>query len=194
MGEEPDLSLSLSPIILGQSFALWVVSRSRFPCDLSLWKTKGMWVVISKDYYPELEHTKPEQQLTEVTMVPCKMVSTSTIQVKKGNDDLMSSHAGLKNWATDGWGLQQGGGLSLERWSCFKSSWQCGVGPLRTGLQIFFFFFFGLRFVVFRWMGLKDSLNFGCKFFFQWMGYSGLTTVVLQMRPDEWPQQIFLWL
>ena len=30
------LSLSLSPIILGQSFALWVVSRSRFPCDLSL--------------------------------------------------------------------------------------------------------------------------------------------------------------
>ena len=29
-------SLSLSPIILGQSFALWVVSRSRFPCDLSL--------------------------------------------------------------------------------------------------------------------------------------------------------------
>lgn len=102
-----------------------------------------MWVVISKDYYPELEHTKPEQQLTEVTMVPCKMVSTSTIQVKKGNDDLMSSHAGLKNWATDGWGLQQGGGLSLERWSCFKSSWQCGVGPLTTGLQIFFFFFLG---------------------------------------------------
>ena len=49
----------------------------------------------------------------------------------------------------------------------------------------FFLFFFGLRFVVFRWMGLKDSLNFGCKFFFQWMGYSGLTTVVLQMRPDE---------
>lgn len=43
------------------------------------------------------------------------------------------------------------------------------------------FFFVGLRFVAFRWMGLKDSLNFGCKFF-----VNGWVIV-------DWPQWFYRW-